>query len=525
MLSVGIVLLLALGAGLRSVQYFSRVDMWHDELAVARNIGDRGLVELLSSPLDHHQVAPVGALALYNASSGVFGLSEAGLRFGPWSLSLVALFLFWRVAVRFADGLPLLAAVAMFAVSPALVWYGSSLKPYGGDVAVSLLLVWLALRYVERPDDLGRGIAAGALGGVAILLSFPAVPTAAILAMVLAARWWRKNPRPSVAPLASMSAGWVLAIAVAGWAALRLLDPATDAFMREFWAEDFPPTSRPLAALTWGFGKLYDVSAHLLVFFPPRGPLAQAIVALPLVLAVVGLGIGFQRRSLAPALLLVPPVAGLSAAFVHLLPFDHRLGLHATWPLLILAAFGLTCLCRALPGRWRLGAQVLAVLMALPLVGMVLLTARPPYRIEAAATVPRSVLTDLAERRLLTDRIYVYTQGRHDMAFYGTRAGIEEWTQGDRHFGDPRGYLREIDALRGEPRVWFFWVRLSRPDRDEPALIRSYLETIGREVERIPDKATVSTGAVLYDLSDPERSNHVSAESFPIPNEGEDSAP
>lgn len=509
---VGVILLLSLGTGLRSVQYFSGVDMWHDELAVARNIEDHGLVQLLTAPLDHHQVAPIGSLALFEGSASLFGVSEKGLRFGPWILGLLALFLFWRVATRFADGLPLLAALGVFAVSPAMVWYGSSLKPYGGDVAVSLLLVWSALRYAERPDDLGRGLAAGALGAVAILMSFPAVPTAAILAAVLAVRWWRQDPRPPLAPLAGLGTGWILAIAVAGWAALGLLDPATDTFMRDFWAEDFPPT-QPWAALTWAFGKLHAVSAHLLVFFPPRDPLTQLIVALPMALAVVGLVVGFRRRTLVPALLLAPPAAGLSAAFLHLLPFDHRLGLHATWPLLVLAAAGLTGLRGVLPGRWRAGAHALAVLMGLPLVVMVLLTARPPYSVGRGAQ-PRSVLTDLAERRRPTDRIYVYTQGRHDMAFYGTRAGIDGWTQGDRHYDDPRGYLREIDALRGDTRVWFFWVRL---DRDEPALIRSYLEAIGREVERIPDEEAAFTGAVLYDLSDAERSSHVSAESFAIP--------
>ena len=53
---------LLLGAVLRSVQYFAGIDLWHDELAVARNVADRGLGDLVSRPLDHHQVAPPGFL-------------------------------------------------------------------------------------------------------------------------------------------------------------------------------------------------------------------------------------------------------------------------------------------------------------------------------------------------------------------------------------------------------------------------------------------------------------------------------
>ena len=505
-----VVVLLALGIGLRSTQYFGQVDMWHDELALARNVEDRGLVGLVSRPLDHLQVAPVGALVLLKASSTLLGVSEVGLRFAPWILGIASLFLFWRVATRFADAVPLFAVLAVFAVSPALVWYGSSLKPYGGDVAVSLLLVFLSLRFLERPDDLGRGVVAGGFGGLAFLLSFPAIPTAGILAVLIAAAWWRRSPRPPVAPLASFGAAWMLGAGFAAWAALRLVDPATDQFMREFWADDFPPTSKPIAALTWALAKLYGAFAHSVVFFPPRDPVLQFIVGVPVVLAIVGLVFALRRPTASSLMLLAPPVAGLAAAFLHILPFDQRLGLHATWPLLVLAALGLTRLHRILPGRWRIATFALSTVVALPLVAIVLLAARPPYA-SSDGVQPRSVLTDLAERRRPADRVYVYTQGRHDIAFYGKRAGIEEWIQGDPHFDDPRGYLREIDALRGEPRVWFFWVRL---DRDEPALIRSYLKAIAHEVERIPDEDPGSTGAVLYDLSDTERSAQVSAESF-----------
>jgi hypothetical protein len=513
--------LLVLGIGLRSTQYYSHVDMWVDELALARNVEDRGLVGLVSRPLDHYQVAPVGTLVLLEASSTLLGVSEVGLRFGPWILGIASMLLFWRVATRFAEGAPLLAALAVFAVSPALVWYGSSLKPYGGDVAVSLFLVLLSLRFLERPDNLGRGVIAGALGGSTLLLSFPAIPTAAILAVLLAVAWCRRSPRPPVAPLANLGVGWMLGAAFAAWAALRLVDPATEQFMREFWADDFPPTSHPLAALTWGLAKLYAAFAHSVVVSPPRDPVLQLIVAVPVVLAVVGLVFAFRPPTVSSLLLLAPPVAGLAAAFLHLLPFDQRLALHATWPLLVLAALGLTRLHRILPGRWRLATHALSTVVALPLVAIVLLAARPPYEPFRLLSWPRAwdgvqphaVLTNLAQRRRPADRIYVYTGGRHDMAFYGKRAGIEDWMQGERHYDDPRGYLREVDVLRGEPRVWFFWVRL---DRDEPALIRSYLGTIGRELERIPAEPLSATGAVLYDLSDTERSGRISAESFPL---------
>lgn len=502
--------LLALGVGLRTVQYLAGVELWHDEAAVARNVADRDFAELVGRPLDHHQVAPAGFLALLATSTGLFGGGEIGFRFAPWLLGLASLVLFWRVARRFATGGPLLVGLAVFAVSPALVWYGSSVKPYGGDVAIGLALVWLALRHVERPEAMVRAVVAGLVGGVSLLLSFSAVPTAAVLGVLLVVAWWRATPRPPVVPLLALGAGWALGAAVAAWSALRLLDPATDGFMRDFWADDFPPSwSAPLAPLGWAVGKLYAVFAHSLVFIPPSSPLLRVIVGVPLALALVGL-VFARRTPMRAALLLAPPAAGLLAAFIHLLPFDQRLGLHAAWPILVLATIGLAGLAGVLPGRWRHLATTLGVLMTVPLITFVLVVERPPYHGE----VTRPVLTELARRHQPGDRIYVYTQGRHAMAFYGRREGLSDWIQGERNYDDQRGYLREVDALRGASRAWFFWVRL---DRDEPALIRGYLEAIGHELERIAPGDDGATGAVLYDLSRPDRLAAAAAESFPLP--------
>ena len=105
--------------------------------------------------------------------------------------------------------------------------------------------------------------------------------------------------------------------------------------MQEFWAEDFPPVSQPIAAAAWTLSSLWRVFAHFLVFFPPDNPVLAFIVALPLILAVVGMVVAVRRRQLDIALLLAPPAAGLAAAFAHLLPFDPRVGLrrdHGPYP-------------------------------------------------------------------------------------------------------------------------------------------------------------------------------------------------
>src|SRR5262249_12660462 len=159
----------------------------------------------------------------------------------PWLSGLLALLLFWRVTGRFASGLPLLAGVAIFAVSPALIWYGVSVKQYGMDVTGALLLVWLGLRFLEGHNRLLDAAVAGGAGAAAIFSSHPAVVTAFVIGCILVLNWSRERPRV-LAPLSALAGTWGIAAITATVAAMGLHSSATDEFMRAFWREGFPPT-------------------------------------------------------------------------------------------------------------------------------------------------------------------------------------------------------------------------------------------------------------------------------------------
>src|SRR5262245_22242892 len=126
---------LLLGAALRTVQYLARTSFWFDELALVLNVDRRSMAELLGRPLDDQQLAPLGFLAAIKGASVVLGVNELGLRLVPWLCALAGLVLAWRVARRVLGGPATLGLLLLFAVSPALTWYGSDVKPYAGDVS------------------------------------------------------------------------------------------------------------------------------------------------------------------------------------------------------------------------------------------------------------------------------------------------------------------------------------------------------------------------------------------------------
>ena len=505
-----VVAILAFGVALRTVQYAAQGSMWMDELAIAINVSEHSFAELVLRPLDLNQVAPPGFLALEKLGTLPLGSDGAGLRLFPWLASLASLFLFWRVAIRFASGLPLFAGLLAFAASPALVWYAGNAKQYSGDVAVTLLLLLLALRIDEDRWSVGEAALWGLAGGAAILASQPAVLVAVGLCFVLAAG--RLRSRKPLAPVLALGAGWAIGAAVVTAASLLVVAPEVRGSMTTTWDDSFVPApwGGPLQ-LIWLPARLMLVLTHLLIRVVPKSFAEILFAAMFGALALAGAWRLARRNPGLAAVITVPVGVGVLAAATHLLPLFHRVAMYLTPSLLLAAMVGADEVRDHFQGRVRNAAAVLALLpFALPAAAVVAL-APPPYRAEET----RPVLEELRDRWRPGDAIYVYYAAELAMRFYGPDL---EWIGGTAHQRDSRAYFRELDALRGRPRVWFFH---THGFPCEPEAIKSYLEAIGTELDRIEDpfgfRGQREAAAYLYDLSDPGRLAQADAETHPFP--------
>jgi hypothetical protein len=54
------------------------------------------------------------------------------------------------------------------------------------------------------------------------------------------------------------------------------------------------------------------------------------------------------------------------------------------------------------------------------------------------------------------DILFVYYRARHAVKFYGPKEGITDYIVGN-DYNDIKGYLRDIDSLRGNKKDWFFY--------------------------------------------------------------------
>ncbi len=142
--------ILILGVILRVTQYLINRSLWYDEALLALNILHHPFSETFQ-PLRYHQGAPIGFLLLEKLAVVLAGKSEMGLRIIPLIAGISALFLFWYVARLYVSPKAVPVALLLFALCPALVYYSSEVKQYSSDVAVTLVLLWMASRLADGP--------------------------------------------------------------------------------------------------------------------------------------------------------------------------------------------------------------------------------------------------------------------------------------------------------------------------------------------------------------------------------------
>ena len=145
--------IIALGVVLRCISYARRSVLWTDEAAMARNVVERSLSQLLTVPLDYGQTAPKGFLLLEWLVTRACGTSDLAFRFVPFVSGIVSLFLFAAIARRLLTPSGTLAALLFFAAGYWFLVYSSDTHPYGLDLALSLaaLLVCIDLPRLGYP--------------------------------------------------------------------------------------------------------------------------------------------------------------------------------------------------------------------------------------------------------------------------------------------------------------------------------------------------------------------------------------
>jgi hypothetical protein len=219
-----------------------------------------------------------------------------------------------------------------------------------------------------------------------------------------------------------------------------------------------------------------------------------------------------QRDAALFLLLPVLVVVCLSAASVY--PFTARLIAFLIPGLLIATAVGASHLLTHWPRPWQSMIPVaLAVLGGAPIYAAA--TALPPLVMQHV----KPVFEHVSRQRDPNDRIYVFYGASLAFRHYAPQFALSssDVTFGRCALGEPRAYLRELDAARGAKRVWLVATHVHRPAELE--LVLGYLDQIGRRQDAVivpgsTGQAIEGAYGYLYDLSDRNRLASTTAETF-----------
>ena len=325
-----------LGAALRLWQYLYARPLWLDEAMLANNILARSFTSLLQ-PLGSDQTAPVPFLWAEKLSANLLGTGERALRLVPFMGGVLLLALLLPFVRRLLPPREATLALWSAALSPALIYYGNELKPYGIDALWSVALGLLTLRLIDAPTLVRRWwclFVAGALAAVALspapfvlggvglaLITSPAVRTSGQMR-----RW-----------LAGMIMVWGVLFGVTYLEVYRAA--ALNSYMQRFWIPYFLSPALPhLGARSYN-----ALATSSQAFFTAEGGLwriwASCVLLIPIVLG--GVRLWRQGRIVRLLLLATPLLLASFASVVLRYPVSPRLLLFALPGLCVLLAAGL----------------------------------------------------------------------------------------------------------------------------------------------------------------------------------------
>ncbi len=352
-------MIVALGAVLMTWQYLAARALWLDEAYLVFNLKYLSAHQLLG-PVYFSQLAPVGWLLLEKVMFDLWGHLEYALRLLPLAMGLAALALFRDLTFRLLKPAGALAALAALALSPWVHEYVVDVKPYSADILMTLAVLRLGLPMTEeRTASLGRLLALAVAGLAGVAMSFPIVYVLGAVGGILflqfaVQRRWRDAIVVAVASalwLAAFGALYLLVYKVQTRVG-TLADAGHEHFFQRSTFGPFPPKS--LGDLVW-YAKW---SANLFIYY------FTGYAAVPAGLACLAGFIGFWRRSIWLALMLLAPIALalLGAAAAHAYPLYGRYAIFYAPVLFLFAGAGVDQLARGGAPRWALAAAAFAIL-------------------------------------------------------------------------------------------------------------------------------------------------------------------
>jgi hypothetical protein len=240
----------AIGVLLRIGRFALNYPLWGDEACLAANLIDRNFADLWK-PLNFGQICPPAFLAIELAITKCLGFHEWVLRLIPLLCAVTSVPLFGWTAAKVIKGVPLLLAVAIFSVSLHPLRHAAEVKPYASDLTAALVLLTLALAWLESRDRRWPLWCLGIAAPLTVAISHPAIFVAGAVGISLLLPVWRTRRWSSRIPFGVFTLGTLATFAAMFVLSTGAQDEWTIRGLRDYWKGSFPPLYDPTGLLRW----------------------------------------------------------------------------------------------------------------------------------------------------------------------------------------------------------------------------------------------------------------------------------
>lgn len=472
-------------------QYLTGRSLWLDEAMLALNIVNRNFGDVFK-PLDYDQGAPIGFVLVEKTFSLVFGRNEFSLRLFPFLMGLLSLWMFYLLLKHFTGGAGLWVGLALFAFNPRLIYYSSEMKQYIVDVAMTILLFFIAVPLFQQPSR-KRIVMLALTGLLALWFSHPSLFVLAGIGFALLLSYFQKRDYQNLVLTAGIGVLWLINIGF--FFSLTLNDMRHNAFMHEYWQDAFVPMP-PWLDLNWyvlSFQKNMDTQFGIVY-----------AAGLIFVLMLVGWIILFMQKREVSIIIAGILFFTLLASSLGLYPLLERMGLFLVPIGILMIAKSLEFSAQRLRAYPIPSTLVLIVLSGFILYGPVTRSLEQFIRPKYFEHI-RPTMSFLQESWKEGDAIFVSYGAVPAFKFYSPMYGLEDiaYVSGQREdYADPESILERVAPLRGQRRVWMLISHVyEKDDFNEKDFLLSYLDQIGDKKREFRQPGT-SVYLYLYDLAE-----------------------
>lgn len=458
------------GICIRIWQYIHCRSLWIDEAMLARNIIDRNFLELLN-PLDFNQGAPVLFLWITKSVTTFFGTGELALRFFPLIISIIGIILFYFIAKRFLEAPFIALALIFFSLSQQLIYYSQEFKQYASDVTITLIILYLFLRYLENNNNFEL-ILLFFLGSISTFLSYPSIFIISSISSAFILLKYKKQIDISSLKIAIIITVWFVFFCVNYFIFLRQL--SENSYLTSFWNKGFLPIPTSIDDVKTWINTLQD--------FLNFCGFTEKLQIVPLLMSGIAVVYGIRKRSTPILILAMVFFFAFCAAVLCKYPFERRLALYTIPLFILLSAKGAEVFSK---NRNLFITFLICLILISPTFKSI---SKITKHIEREEIKP--ILEHLDSKLKQNDKIYVYYGAEHALNYYKKNelTNLDSWHIGTSSRNNREKYIQEIDSMKKFERVWFLFSHIFK---DEEKFFLSHIN--GKILEQRIDR-----GAHLY---------------------------